>query len=91
MTFTEALRLARPLIESGEVRSICAAIGCIVPSYEAYMEHEHKVLKLLDGSVTYEAWVHRRHPKTWRRMTASDFRDGRLQWIDYMIAREDEV
>lgn len=90
MTFVEALRAVRPKIEDGTYLYICTAIYHECPG--AYrMQHTQRVMDMLDGAGTYEAWVGKHRPRAFHKMyrTPGAFRQGRLQWIDDMIAKEE--
>lgn len=86
MTFLEALRKARPLIESGDQRFICFALSSVGAG-----QYKVRLTNLLGSSYTYREWVENHHPLVHREMERipNAFRDGRLQWIDYMIAQEE--
>lgn len=90
MTFLEALRKARPLIASGKEIFICQALDTIGGG-----KFKHRIMYQLgidignDGEFySYGTWLKAHHHTTWLRMTQSDIRDGRLQWIDHMIRVE---
>lgn len=83
MTFAEALRGARSLISSRKTRFICMALSMVGGA-----EHCHRVSSQLNGCVCYESWTLTFHPDVRERMTSTDFRAGRLQWIDHMISEE---
>jgi hypothetical protein len=83
MTFLEALRKIRPLIESGQERYICIAL--LNTGSNKYIK---RIERQLGGEYTYIGWLITFHPRVRWRMTDDDFRQGRLQWIDYMIAQE---
>ena len=91
MTFLEALRKARPLIESGRERFVCLAlveIGAPTPT-----EHEQRINAMLYPRATYDDWLQSNHPSTYSQMQKigpEAFRQGRLQWIDHMISKEIE-
>lgn len=86
MTFVEALRLARPLIESGKERFICDALSTVVPSAYGAAAHRDRIRRYLDGCINYEQWLYIHHYEIYSMMIHRHFRAGRLQWIDYMIA-----
>ena len=85
MTFLEALREIRPLIESGDQRFICFALQSIGAD-----QYRGRIKTYLDGACSYGGWVQKYHPLVFREMKKiGAFRDGRLQWIDYMIQQEE--
>lgn len=86
MTFAEALRAARRLIASGEYRFICHALSKVHGR-----KYRSQINRQLQRCVYYEHWVAAFHPDSYRRMTGTDFRAGRLQWIDHMIEQEEKA
>jgi len=82
--FSKALRKARPLIESGEARFMCHALGITGGGNFASRISRH-----LKKCLTYEIWLDKHHREVFLKMTKNDFRDGRLQWIDHMIKMEE--
>lgn len=90
MTFLEALRKARQLIESGRERFVCLALVEI----GAPTEYEQRLNAMLDPWATYDDWLQSNHPSTYSQMQKigpEAFRQGRLQWIDHMISQEESV
>ena len=85
MTFREALIAARPLIASYKVGFICYALARVT-GHKRYCK---RIERQLEGCASYGRWLCLKHYETWRCMDFRDFRDGRLQWIDYMIAQEE--
>ncbi len=85
MTFREALIAARPLIASYKVAFICYALTHVT-GHARFSDH---IMSQLEGCDSYGGWLYLKHHETWKRMDFRDFRDGRLQWIDYMIAQEE--
>lgn len=85
MTFREALIAARPLIASYAKPFICWALER-VSGHARFSDH---IMSQLEGCDSYDEWLYENHHETWRRMDFRDFRNGRLQWIDYMIAQEE--
>lgn len=87
MTFLEALHMARPLIERGQVQYICTAMDTWLTEPELC----NRVQDQLAPYSVYEDWVAANHPETCRQMrkVPGAFREGRLQWIDYMIQQEE--
>lgn len=98
MTFAEALRAVRPMVESGEEVYICWALGAVYRDKggEELRRYQRKIERQLGMCSSYEHWLQDNHPefyldlprtehgKSWR-----DCRVGRLQWIDDMIAKEE--
>lgn len=99
MTFIQALRKARILIESGQEEFICLALwecqshGQMTQDQcDEYVGRIQGILdrgaKTIHRGETYVCWVQRNHPKIAAKMKWDDFREGRLQWIDHMICEE---
>ena len=86
MTYLEALRKVRPLIESGDQRFICFALRRIGAD-----QYRGRIKTSLDSTCSYGAWVQKYHAAVFREMERIPcaFRQGRLQWIDYMIQQEE--
>ena len=87
MTFKQALIKARVFIEKEKTAWICIALWD--SSGHAFTE---RIEQQLDGHLFYHAWVKANHPAIYAVMcrTPNAFRQGRLQWIDHMIAQEDK-
>jgi hypothetical protein len=83
MTFLKALEKVRPLIADGSRRYICFAL-----SQAGYSKYRGRIQKQLGPHIIYERWLWHEYPETHSSMDREDFRAGRLQWIDYMIAQE---
>lgn len=96
MTFVEALRGARVLIANGTQDYICNAIefqeGIHWSEAKRYKNRIQAILDIgiapYDMGCSYYQWLKRNHPRICRKMTPDNFRQGRLQWIDYLIAEE---
>jgi hypothetical protein len=43
------------------------------------------VMKMLNGFPTYSEWMRSRHRKEACIMTPENYKQGRLQWLDWMI------
>jgi hypothetical protein len=43
------------------------------------------VSDLMNGCYTYEDWLKEHHPNLKRTMSPVDFKQARLQWLDWMI------
>ena len=82
-TFKAALKEVRPLIAGGRFRYICEAL--------AYIDNDQfkgRIQALLGEYATYRTWLIHVHGEKYREISRPDERDGRLQWIDHMIAQE---
>ena len=90
MTFVEALRAVRPKIEDGTYLFICVAIHNECPA-ACRRQHIQRVMDMLKGAETYQDWMNRKHRHIYDKMgqTPGAFRQGRLQWIDDMIKKEE--
>lgn len=100
-TFVEVLIKARRHIARGHINHICLAISHVCMREFPNLSHTEdmqlaaryraRIEAQLDGCVTYAQWLVRKHPRVHKRMMENwpvAFREGRLQWIDDMIARE---
>ena len=85
MTFREALIAARPLIASYKIAFICYALTHVT----GHKRYCRRIERQLEGCASYGGRLYLKYHETWKRMDFRDFRDGRLQWIDYMIAQEE--
>ena len=85
MTFREALIAARPLIASYKIAFICYALTHVT----GHKRYCRRIERQLEGCASYGGWPDPKYPETRKRMDFRDFRNGRLQWIDYMIAQEE--
>ena len=90
MTFVEALRAVRPLIESRKHFYICDAFSGTCTASDA-RRFKGRIMRQLAPYASYQHWVCMNHPHIFYKMnrTFGNFRDGRLQWIDDMIAKEE--
>ena len=83
MKSSEALRLARRMIESGERIHVCSALF-----YATSREQNTKVQKRLArlfGYTSVTQWLHAQgYARQWDNYS-SRMRDYRLRWIDWMI------
>ena len=87
-TFKAALKRIRPLIESGRECFICTAL--FKTGNGRFIHRITEQLTGLNGSrcPTYDSWLYQYHRETYIKMTDADVVEGRLQWIDHMIAQE---
>ena len=83
ITFLQALRKARQLIKNKDHTYICNALNVVGGG-----KYANRVNSQLKGCNTYSEWLSVHHPIIYQVMSVQDFRQGRLQWIDYMIAQE---
>lgn len=81
--FGNALIKARSLIASEAKQYICHALQAT-----GGKQYTKRIEKLLVPSFSYCGWLAFNHPEVYTRMTEQDFRQGRLQWMDYLIAQE---
>ena len=81
-----ALRKARPLIEYGDRRHICNALVDVRRG-----RFRSLIMRRLKGYGTYEVWLASKFPDVFDAMCdiPGAFQQGRLQWIDHMIAQEE--
>ena len=84
-TFLSALVAARRKIASGQCYYICWALTHVGGAAYCW-----RIREMLGTCISYESWLLRHHPKTYKRMRKipGAFREGRLQWIDDMIAKD---
>jgi len=87
-TFKQALIKIRPLIKSGEASYICVALYMTDNFKFDGRIHRQLVDAMGNSCSSYEQWMYMTHRAVSRKMTARDYREGRLQWIDHMIAQE---
>lgn len=84
MKSSEALRRARPLIESGENGLVCLALYRVAPGQQRAKNH---IQKLLFPNGTLEGWLRdQRGIETSHECDFDRLRITRLAWIDDMIA-----
>lgn len=84
MKSSEALRLARPLIESKENGFVCLALNRVAPGQQRAKNH---IRKLLSPNATLEGWLRdQRGIETSYERDFDLLRITRLAWIDDMIA-----
>ena len=86
MTFLQALRKIRPMIESGDEHYICFAL-----EQNGAGEYVENIEAQLGGpSHSYSGWLARHNYGFYQAIidSTNDFRPGRLAWIDDMIAKE---
>lgn len=89
MTFLQALKKVRPLIEGGRYPYICWAFEMLGAA-----EHRPRITAQLGRYVSYESWMFHHHPEDHERMRTigrTAFAQGRLAWIDHMIAQEEAL
>ena len=83
--FGQALIKARPLIEHYRDDYICFALN-----RTGGRKFAKYIGELLNPHLSYYSWVYNNHPEIYTQMNATPdaFREGRLQWMDYMIEQE---
>jgi hypothetical protein len=81
------LRAARGRIASKRNWHICHAIrDTHCGSSKQKIRLRKWVMNMMDGSFTYEGWLNRHHTEVYQIMSEAHYRQGRLQWLDWMIA-----
>lgn len=86
ITDSEILRRARGKIARQSQSHICIAISSVRAPERQKRSLRDWVSHMLKGHGTYESWLHRRHQNIYWKMSRSDHRQARLQWLDWMIA-----
>jgi hypothetical protein len=85
---SDILRRARKLIVSGRRIMICHAIAIVrVPAARRKALIDW-ITGMMDGPSSYTTWLMIHHPRHFARGGGyrGDFREARLQWLDWMIA-----
>lgn len=92
ITFKETLIKVRELIANDKERFICRAITEVLgPDHS--LNYRQRIRKQIDFHRTYEDWVDKNFPelqidKLSRETFNERAKQGRLNWIDYMISQE---
>lgn len=92
ITFKETLIKVRELIANDKEEFICLAITKILdPDHD--LNYRQRIMKQIDFHCTYNDWVDKNFPelqidKLSRETFNERAKQGRLNWIDYMISQE---
>lgn len=82
----KALIDARERIARRRATYICWALDDgAIPGYK---KAKKLIMKLLNGVTSYNEWLEIHHCREWQDMSYEEFRQGRLQWLDYLIKHE---
>lgn len=92
ITFKETLIKVRELIANDKERFICLAITEVLGAYHD-LNYRQRIIKQIDFHYTYDDWVDKNFPelqiyKLSRETFNERAKQGRLNWIDYMISQE---
>ncbi len=68
---------------------ICHAIDSRIFPERAEMGRAY-IHRLLNGYETYVGWLEAHHKDALKRMGDTELRQGRLQWLDHLIAEAEE-
>ena len=84
---SEALKVARKIIEAEVYRHTCNALppnkgGDTVRAY---------IGAALCGYATYRGWLYGHYPFIARKMSGDDEKQARIQWIDWMIEQYEGI
>lgn len=83
---SEVLRKAKNKIVRG-TSYICWAIDNVNDaSYEQRFALKRWISKMLDGYSSYESWLCGKEYSSYANMLSKDIRNGRIQWLNWMIA-----
>jgi hypothetical protein len=85
MKDSEILREAKKGIENG-THYICWAIQDVDAQWQRKRSLIDWVMHMLKFCGTYESWMGNFHTKTYNKMGHDDFKEGRMQWLNWMIA-----
>lgn len=86
---SDILRAARKRIALYKRDHLCSAINDV---RKGTVEQKTALLDwieaMLQGALSYGAWLKANHPEMFTKMlhTKGSFRQGRLAWVDWMIA-----
>ena len=94
---TEAFKLAHNLIANkpDEFYYICLTLEHLQQhnyiTEDTATECTQIISNLLDGSLSYNGWLRRRHPNIYNLGCTYNevFRNARLQWLNYLITTND--
>lgn len=86
MKDSEVLKKVKKQIENQRHIYICNALQDVAaPSWQKYSLRRW-VQYMLGRHHTYQDWLAASHRKVWRNMIFENYRQARLQWLDWMIA-----
>lgn len=90
MKSSEILSKAKTRIEVGSDGFICLALKSVRRHLSRNDQKKadqliYWIARMLDGRRTYGDWLRENHKRVAIGMTLADARDGRLQWLDWMI------
>jgi hypothetical protein len=91
MKDSEVLRKAKEIIVSLKYSWICHAIDHATENEKQAKDLKRWIMKCLKDNLTYEGWLIDNHMKVYKTMSGDDFRQGRIQWLDWMIAQCEEA
>lgn len=88
MKDSEILRKAREMIASNRQTYICYAIWAVRLRNPSNQKQKlcDWVHVMLRGDATYSGWIYTHYPRKATKMDFVQYREGRLQWLDWMIA-----
>jgi regulator of RNase E activity RraB len=84
--YSAILREVRKIVELKKEHKICYAIYKVRTTTKNHYGLQDWVMGLLSFKISYEGWMTYYHPRIAEKMSDDDYRNGRLAWLDWMIA-----